>query len=210
MLTPIEIQGKSFKSGFGYDKKDVDSYIKEVLSNYEVLYKENVELADKITVLNDGIQYYKTIEKTLQKALVLAEKTAEETKEAALIKAKSIEKEARVQGNSIIADAKNELNHIHSQTIELVQQYEKYKIQFKKLAEMQLEILESETFNLGISNLDVILSQGLDSINNDSTQEDNIDHSENEGTTDNVVDQVDINIDDKLEPEDIEYIDIES
>lgn len=162
MLTPIEIQGKSFKSGLGYDKKDVDSFIREVLSNYEALYKENVELTDKITVLNDGIQYYKTIEKTLQKALVLAEKTAEETKDAALEKAKSIEKDAHVQANSIIADAKNELNHIHSQTIQLVQQYEKYKVQFKKLAEMQLEILESESFKLGIANLDVILTQEVD------------------------------------------------
>ena len=91
MLTPIELQSKTFKSGgLGYDKKDVDSFMKEVLHGYETLYRENMELSDKISVLNEGIQYYKTIEKTLQKALVLAEKTAEDTRIAALREAKSI------------------------------------------------------------------------------------------------------------------------
>lgn len=72
MLTPIEIQRKVFKSGIGYEKKDVDSFLKEILDDYETIYKENVELTDKVNVLSEGIQYYKSIEKTLQKALVLA------------------------------------------------------------------------------------------------------------------------------------------
>ncbi|MBQ6024627.1 MAG: DivIVA domain-containing protein, partial [Lachnospiraceae bacterium] len=83
MLTPVEIQAKTFKSGgLGYDKKDVESFMREVTRSYEILYRENMELKDKVAVLNEGIQYYKSIEKTLQKALVLAEKTAETTKEA--------------------------------------------------------------------------------------------------------------------------------
>lgn len=212
MLTPIEIQGKSFRSGFGYDKKDVDSFIKEVLSNYEALYKENVELNDKITVLNDGIQYYKTIEKTLQKALVLAEKTAEETKESALEKAKIIEKDAHVKGNSIIADAKNELNHIHAQTIELVQQYEKYKIQFKKLAEMQLELLGSESFNIGIANLDVILTQGVEPITEESevSKEDDSPNTLVAESLSSTEDDIEVKTSDDVGFKEIEYIDIES
>ena len=70
-----------------------------------MLYKENIELKDKITVLNEGIQYYKTIEKTLQKALVLAEKTAQETTDAADKKAESIEQEARMNAKKIVDDA---------------------------------------------------------------------------------------------------------
>ena len=38
MITPVEIQSKSFKSGIGYDKKDVDGFITEILENYEELY----------------------------------------------------------------------------------------------------------------------------------------------------------------------------
>ena len=75
MITPIEIQNKVFKSGgLGYDKKDVDSFMEEILDNYEALYRERMEMNDRINVLNEGLQYYKTIEKTLPKALVLAER----------------------------------------------------------------------------------------------------------------------------------------
>lgn len=155
MLTPVEIQTKSFKSGgLGYDKKDVDNYMREILSSYEDLYRENMELKDKIGVLNEGIQYYKTIEKTLQKALVLAEKTAEDTKNNALKEAKHIEKEAAAKAAIMLADAKNELDGLHDKTVNILQQYEKYKAQFKSLAASQIELLESDAFCINIRNLD--------------------------------------------------------
>ena len=158
MITPIEIQSKTFKSGgLGYDKKDVDGFMREVLRSYEQIYRENMELNDKVGVLTEGIQYYKTIEKTLQKALVLAEKTAQDTKAAALEKAKAIEKEAKTRSQFIVADAKNELEHIHTQTIQLIQQYERYKCQFKNLAKAQMELIESECFNINLARLDALI-----------------------------------------------------
>lgn len=173
MITPIEIQSKSFKSGgLGYDKKDVDGFFREVLRNYEQLYRENMELNDKVAVLTEGIQYYKTIEKTLQKALVLAEKTAEDTKSAALEKAKAIEKEANTRSQLIVADAKNELEHIHNQTIQLIQQYEKYKQQFKHLAQAQMELLESECFNINVARLDAFIDTKQVNLTRDAGSQD--------------------------------------
>ena len=61
MLTPVEIQNRVFKSGgLGYDKKDVDSFMKEIVISYELLYREKMEMADKLNVLNDALQNYKT------------------------------------------------------------------------------------------------------------------------------------------------------
>ena len=127
MITPIEIQSKSFKSGMGYSKADVDSFIQTVAADFESLYRENLELKDKINILNDGINHYKSIEKSLQKALVLAEQTAEETINSAKSNATVIEQEAILKAQSIVADAKIELDHVHTKTIELIQQYEKYR-----------------------------------------------------------------------------------
>lgn len=159
MITPIEIQSKTFKSGgLGYDKKDVDSFLREVLLSYEQIYRENMEMKDKISVLSEGIQYYKTIEKTLQKALVLAEKTAEDTKAQALVTAKNIENEAMTRAQLIVADAKNELEHIHAQTIGLLQQYEKYKLQFKNLAAAQIELLQSECFDISLAKIETFVT----------------------------------------------------
>jgi len=163
MITPIEIQNKTFKSGgLGYDKRDVDQYMKELLGSYENLYRENVEMKDKISSLTDALQQYKYIEKTLQKALVLAEKTAEDTKQLAQKEAKRIEKEAQLKYQLVLGDAKNELNKIHKQTMKLMQQYEMYRAQFKNLAKAQIELIESESFGLSIANVDELLAEPLE------------------------------------------------
>ena len=163
MLTPVEMQGKTFKSGgLGYDKKDVEAFFRAVTKDYETLYRENMELKDKVAVLNEGIQYYKSIEKTIQKALVLAEKTAETTKEAANKEAKNIEKEAKVKANIMLADARNELESLHNKTIVLTQQYEKYKLQFKNLAKAQIEMLETDAFSINVARLDAFITEDED------------------------------------------------
>ena len=151
MLTPVEIQNKVFKSGgVGYDKKEVDSFMKEVADSYELLYREKVELMDKVNVLNEAVQNYKTIEKTMQKALILAQKTAEDTQEAALKNAHAIEKEAMTKAEILIGDARREFELLHHKTVQLLQQYEKYKLQFKNLAAAQIELLETESFQISI------------------------------------------------------------
>lgn len=154
MITPIEIQNKVFKSGgLGYDKKDVDLFMQELLENYEELYREKMEMNDRISVLNEGLQYYKTIEKTLQKALVLAERTAEETKSNAIKNARIIEQEAISKANVILEDAKHELEYIRKQTVELVRQYDIYKSKFKSLAAAQTELLDSQSFSIRLDEL---------------------------------------------------------
>ena len=116
MLTPIELQNHSFKSGgLGYDKKDVDQFMKEVLENYEALYREKMELEDKFNAMNNALQQYKTIEKTMHKALILAQKSADEIKLAARKNAQQIEKEAVTRAQIIISDANNNLKGIHQQ-----------------------------------------------------------------------------------------------
>ena len=173
MLTPVEMQGKTFKSGgLGYDKKDVDAFFREVNKNYESIYRENMELKDKVSVLTQGIQYYKSIEKTIQKALVLAEKTAETTKEAAAKDAKRIEKEAKAKANILLADAKNELENVHNKTIALIQQYEKYKAQFKNLARAQMEMLDTDAFSINVTRLDAFITNEDEEDNEKEEQKD--------------------------------------
>lgn len=121
MITPIDIQARNFKTGMGYSKADVDAFFQTLTTDFETLYRENLELKDKINILNDGINHYKSIEKSLQKALVLAEQTAEDTITSAKANATVIEQEAVLKAQSIVADAKIELDHIHSKTIELIQ-----------------------------------------------------------------------------------------
>lgn len=166
MLTPVEIQAKNFKSGIGgYDKKDVDNFFREVTQNYEELYKQNVELMDKISTLNDSISSYKSMERTLQQALILAERTAEDTKGAALKEARHIEREARANAKIIVSDAKKELDEIYASTVKLTQQYEFYKTQFKQLVTSQMELLESDAYNPKIMDKQTLVKKLTNDIN---------------------------------------------
>ena len=63
MLTPIDVQAKIFKSGMGYSKADVDSFLTNLYADYGTLYKENMELKDKTNLLNESLNRYKDIEK---------------------------------------------------------------------------------------------------------------------------------------------------
>lgn len=153
MLTPIDVQSKTFKNGLGYDKKDVDSYFAEMAKSFETLYKENVDLNEKVKQLNTGLSQYKAIEKSLQKALILAQKAADDVQEAAKVKAKVIEEEAHNKARIIVSDANSQLEHLHNKILTLLNQYDIYKAQYKHLAKVQLEVLESDSFNLNLANL---------------------------------------------------------
>ncbi|MSS63968.1 DivIVA domain-containing protein [Velocimicrobium porci] len=153
MLTPVEMQNRPLKTGRGYKKNEMDEFLEEVFKDYEQLYKENLELKDKLSVLSDGLQYYKDLEKTLQKTLVVAEKAAEETKNASISKANAIEQKAQAQARYIIEDAKKQAEKIHNQTVTLLQQYENYRSQYKQLVSAQLELMESDAFHLRLNNI---------------------------------------------------------
>lgn len=207
MLNADEISVDKIKSGFGgYKKKETKEYLETIRSNYDALWKENLELKDKLSVLSEGVQYYKNMEKSLQKALVLAERTTSETVHAAEVKAVAMEKEAMakaehlkkeaelqatarkreaaLKADSLIRDAKRqadtaiaegneELRKVHSQIMTLIQQYEQYKTQYKQLAMAQMNVLESEAYNLEAPILKTIQSLTEDaSTTEEDTKED--------------------------------------
>lgn len=154
MLSLNEIKNHEFKKGIGYTKKSVDDFVNEIVESFEEVNRENVELKEKLTTLSEGIQYYKSIEKTLQKSLVLAQKTADEKKEKALNNAKIIEKVARSRADSIITKAKNDLDAIYRQTDELNRRFELYKSYVKNLITTQLDLINSDTYKISVNDLD--------------------------------------------------------
>lgn len=159
MLKPSDIEKVDLKKGLGYKRSEVDEYIKELKEAYETLFNENRDLKEKLTVLNDGLQYYKSIEKTLQKALVLAQKTSDDNHAESMKRARTIEVEARVKADKIVNDAKKELNDLKSRSSELIMKFNSYKSQIKALAQSQLELLDNENYNLTLPELS---EEGID------------------------------------------------
>ena len=155
MLSVIDIQNKEFKkSKFGgYSIEEVNDYLEQIIKSYQEILNENYALKDKVNVLNDSLQYYRTMESTIQNVLVLADKTAQDTKAAAYEKAEQIKKEAEERADKITALAEERVSRIIDQgrqeayelgqkVEEAKRQYMAYKTQFKQLLQAQSEFLD--------------------------------------------------------------------
>ena len=117
MLTPSDIRNRMLKTTMGgYNKKDTDDFLDSVYQSFETLYKENKDLKDKVASLSEGVQYYKQMENTLQKALILAEKTSTETQEAAKEEAAKLIKEAKEKADVLLNNAKAETDALRNKT----------------------------------------------------------------------------------------------
>lgn len=148
MLTPSEIREKTYKSGLGYDKKDVELFVQKVSKDYENLMAENEILNKKVNDLTESMSYYKSIEKTLQRALVIAEKTAQDIKDNAHKEAEAIGLDARANAKMIESKALKQSEMLEHKTLNLLKQYDLFKAHYKNLLNAQLELLRSSSFQI--------------------------------------------------------------
>ena len=139
--TPNDLDNMKFKKSFrGYDEDQVNGVLDNVIQDYELYIKENIELKDRISVLNEGIQHYKNIEESLQNTLVVAQQTGEEIKKNSYDKAENIVKEAEIRAQKIINDAIQEVIRIRFEYEEMKKRLHLFKTKSETLILSQLEL----------------------------------------------------------------------
>ena len=144
MITPLDIENKTFSKQIviGYSTEEVHEFMTTLLKDYEKIYKENIEYKDKIAVLNQGIQHYKSIEETLQNALIVAQGTAETVKQNAKAEADNIVKEAEINAIKSVDEINQKVVEKQLQLDEAKKQFDIYKAKMEALLISQLEILK--------------------------------------------------------------------
>ncbi|MFZ5354655.1 MAG: DivIVA domain-containing protein [Bacillota bacterium] len=144
MLTPMDIHNKEFKKVFrGFKEEEVDEFLDKVVADFERLYRENGELKDRINIVNEKVESYSMMEKTLQNTLLVAQSTAEEVVSAARKKAENIIKEAEDQAKKIIENANSSVVDIHREYEVLKKEVQVFKTRFRTLLEAELEALNT-------------------------------------------------------------------
>lgn len=144
MITPLDIENKTFSKQVvsGYNVDEVKQFMATLLTDYEKLYKENIEYKDKIEVLNQGIQHYKSIEDTLQNALIVAQGTAETVKKNAKAEAENILKEAELTAIKSADEISKQTIEKKLQLDDAKKQFDVYKAKMEALLISQLELLK--------------------------------------------------------------------
>ena len=213
MLTPLDIHDKEFsKSMRGYKPEEVDSFLDQVIKDFESLFRENHDLKEKIQKSLEESERIKELEASLQKTLLMAQQMVEDQKKQAERESELIIWESKKKGEKILEEAQVKLFQINA-NIDQLKLYEKQlNSKFRGFLEFQLELLtgfgdEAITFETG-KNSDTIDNRADDAdLPNDDT---NIDIAETIASTseasEDTVDEDIYEAAEKQEPESVSQV----
>lgn len=143
MLTPMDIHNKEFgKSIRGYDCDEVTSFLNEVVQAYEVLYRENREMTDKVEHMEKRLSQYEQTEETMRNTLVLAQETGENVKAAARKEADLILQEAEQQRRTILEEANVALREAEAKYATIANEMAVFRTKVESILTSQLQMLD--------------------------------------------------------------------
>ncbi|GFN36338.1 DivIVA domain-containing protein [Tepidimicrobium xylanilyticum] len=153
MITPLDIQNKEFKRALrGYKSSEVDKFLDEIIEDYEKIYKENIELKDKILALDEQIKRYNDLEETLKDTLVVAQSTADEVVRSAREKSELIIEDAEFKAKKIMDAANEEVKRLRKECEEMKKEMFIFRTRYKSFIEAQLLTLEEFYSNMEMDN----------------------------------------------------------
>ncbi|MGM7635915.1 DivIVA domain-containing protein [Bacillus sp. Hm123] len=147
-LTPLDIHNKEFSRGFrGYDEDEVNSFLNQVIKDYELIIREKKDLEDQLAAQTERLDYFSNIEETLNKSIVIAQETAEEVKRNAHKEAKLLIREAEKNADRIVDESLSKARKIAVEIEELKKQSKVFRMRFKMLMEAQLDLLSNDDWD---------------------------------------------------------------
>ena len=111
MLTPQEVTDKKFKQAFvgGYDMSAVDDFLEALTEDYGKLYKENAVLKNKMKVLVDKLEEYRSNDASLRQAYTAITAQAEQMLAEAKVERERILEEAHREVSASVTDIQDQI-----------------------------------------------------------------------------------------------------
>lgn len=142
MLTPVDIENKEFTKAFrGYDIYEVEEFMKDLIADYEKLYRDNAELKEKNAVLNEAISSYKGMEETMQNAILVAQRTAEDIKQNAYERSETIIKEAERKAAEAVNNANRSISNLEKTYLNMQREMNGFKAKMNSLLSTYMQLL---------------------------------------------------------------------
>ena len=143
-ITPLDIRKQEFRKAMrGLDAEEVYAFLSTVGDEYETILNDNKALRERLLELDDKVQEYRTMEKTLRDTLLTAERVTVESKDNARREASLIIKEAQIEADRSLRDIKSEAMKLRQEVSQLRSQRESYLGRMKVIAESLLRFIES-------------------------------------------------------------------
>ncbi len=146
MLTPVDIENKEFKKARfgGYKVDDVEDFLEKIIVDYELLFKENKDLNDRLALAEESQNYYNSLEEGVSKTIENTNRAAEEIKKTAIEEADKIKEDAEKNSLHALEEIKLEIKSKEIELEQVKKQMQIYKIKVGSMLEAQLKILNEE------------------------------------------------------------------
>jgi cell division initiation protein len=142
-ITPLDIQQQKFKTRIrGFDVREVDAFLEQVASAFEMLQKTHKGRQEEVRRLELEIQGYRKREETFKRALLNSQKVLDQMKDNARKSAELIIAEAEVKAEKILNNAHNRLAQLHEDISELKRQRTQIEVQIGSIVEAHSKLLE--------------------------------------------------------------------
>ena len=119
-VTPIDIIKKEFRTARnGFDRQDVESFLKDVRSTLEEILNENQRLRELVALRDEEIAELRGEETSIKDTLLLARRLTEDLERRARREADLIIGEARLEAQKIIMVTADERRDMQREIVEL-------------------------------------------------------------------------------------------
>ena len=134
---------EKFKTAFnGYNKEDVNSFIKSVTKEYESMLERLKKSDAENEDLKKKLVEYQNLENTLRRSLLIAEETNKELRRVAKNESIQMVEEARRNASRIVNDALIKAERIEANADALKRRAIMYKRKIKQLLDEQNQMLD--------------------------------------------------------------------
>lgn len=142
-ISPLEIKQQEFKRVMrGYDTIEVDTFLDMVGAEFEKLHNELKDFEKKQIALEAELSNFKEVESTLKQTLMNVQETSDKSLANSKKEASLIRKEAELQAQKLVENARRERDTMSEEVITLKTQKQSLIARLRHVLTSQLELMD--------------------------------------------------------------------
>jgi cell division initiation protein len=143
-ITPLDVRKQEFRRVMrGLDADEVYAFLATVADEYEAVLNDTKALRERVLELDDKVQEFRSIERTLRDTLLTAERVTVESKDNARREANLIVKEAQLEAEKSLRNITSEASRLRQEIQRLRSQRDAYLAKMKVVAESHVKFIDA-------------------------------------------------------------------
>lgn len=145
-ITPLDLRKPDLKRVFkGYDVDEVRQLLSAAADSLEESLRENLDLKNRLTELNERLKNYQNLESTLNETLIMAQKAGEASRQAAQRESELIVAKAEVESERLLDETRARLRGLKIELERLEEERQTFLVKMRSLIASQWRILQEES-----------------------------------------------------------------